>query len=65
MDLLGRPVTPSEERLLDLYREVKELLAQPDLSPAVAANLRQALACCWNIVNDLDLVFEQVYDFGV
>lgn len=65
MDLLGRPLTGSEERVLAVYQELKALLAEPELSPGVRANLRQALAACWNVVNDLDLVFEQVYEYGV
>ncbi len=65
MDLLGRPTTETEQRLLALYRETRALVQQPDLAPAVEANLRQALACLWNIANDLDLEFEQLYDLGV
>ncbi len=64
-DVLGRPLTEAETRLLAVYGELKALLQQPDLAPAVEANLRQALAYTWNIVNDLDLEFEQLYDFGV
>lgn len=64
-DLLGRPISDTEARLLAAYQEVKAILSQPDLPPAVEANLRGALACLWNIVNDLDLEFEQLYDLGV
>lgn len=66
-DVLGRPLKPEEERLMDLYAEVKALLSEPDnLPPAVVANLRVALAALWQITHDLDLQFEQLYDpYGV
>lgn len=64
-DLLGRPVTATEVRLLALYRELKALRTEPDLPPMVEANVRHALAHLWNVVNGLDLDFEQLYDLGV
>jgi hypothetical protein len=27
--------------------------------------VRKALACMWQVINDLDLEFEQLYDVGV
>lgn len=65
MDLLGRSLTETEKRLLHTYRELKALLREPDLAPGVRANLSQALASMWNIVNNLDLEFEQLYDLGI
>lgn len=64
-DLLGRSLTDTEARLLAVYRELKGLLQVQDLPPAVQANLRYALANLWNIVNDLGLEFEQLYELGV
>ncbi|HLN60862.1 MAG TPA: hypothetical protein VK464_04860 [Symbiobacteriaceae bacterium] len=64
-DLLGRPITPVEARLLAVYQELKALRQEPDLAPMAEANLRHALACIWNVVNGLDLEFEQLYDLGV
>lgn len=64
-DLLGRPVTELEAKLLGLYEELKRLRQEPDLPPMVEANLRHALAHLWNVVNGLDLEFEQLYDAGV
>lgn len=64
-DLLGRELSPLEAEALALYEQTKALLARDDLPPGVAANLRCSLAALWNIVNDLDLVYEQLYDLGV
>lgn len=54
-DLLGRALTPTERRLLAVYDELLALLAQDDLPPSVAANLREAAATLWQVVNDLAL----------
>ena len=64
-DLLGRPLTAHEMEVLGIYRALKTLAAQPDLPPCSARNLRKALACLWQVVTDLDLQFEQLYDLGV
>ena len=64
-DLLGRPMDATEEQLLRLYAELKTLAAREDLAPCVERNVKQALACMWQIVNDLNLEFEQLYDVGV
>ena len=64
-DLLGRPLSSREEDLLRVYRELKVLAAEPDLPPCAERNVKKALACIWQVVNDLDLEFEQLYDVGV
>ena len=64
-DLLGHPITTTEADLLRLYRELKGLAAQADLPPCAERNVKKALACMWQVVNDLDLEFEQLYDVGV
>ncbi len=64
-DLLGRTLTGQEEQLLGLYQQTKALLQQPDLAPNVQAQLRIALSALWNVMNDLDLEYEQLYDLGV
>ena len=64
-DLLGRPVTATEAELLRVYRELKTLAAQEDLPPCAERNVKKALACMWQVVTDLDLEFEQLYDVGV
>ncbi len=64
-DLLGKPLTEQEQELLDVYEALKKLAAQSDLSPCVARNVRKARACLWQATNDLDLQFEQLFEFGV
>ena len=64
-DLLGRPVTATEAELLRVYRELKTLAAQEELPPCAERNVKKALACMWQVVTDLDLEFEQLYDVGV
>jgi hypothetical protein len=65
VDLLGRPLSTSDEQLLALYTSLKEMAANPDLPPCVERNVKKALACMWQVVNDLNLEFEQLYDVGV
>ena len=65
LDLLGRPMTDTELLLLDVYRRLKGLAAREDLAPCASQNVRKALACLWQVTNDLDLQFEQLYDLGV
>ena len=64
-DLLGRPVTDADAKLLELYRELKTLAGRTDLPPCAERNVKKALACMWQVVNDLNLEFEQLYDVGV
>ncbi len=64
-DLLGRTMTDTESQFLRLYRELKALAAREDLPPCAERNVKKALACMWQVVNDLDLEFEQLYDVGV
>jgi hypothetical protein len=63
-DLLGRPTTPDEDELLDLYRRCKALLARDDLPPGAHAGVRAATVALWNVVNDLGLEHEQLIDLG-
>jgi hypothetical protein len=57
-DLIGREMTPSERKLLRTLRACEELLAEP-LSPAVAANVKEAAAALWIAANDLALVSDR------
>lgn len=59
-DLLGRPLDAMELEVLALYEKTKALAAREDVPPCVRANARLALAAVWQMVNDLDLVFEEV-----
>lgn len=65
VDLLNRPLSEQDARLLELYRSLKDLAADPELPPCVERNVKKALACMWQVVNDLNLEFEQLYDLGV
>ena len=65
LDLLGRPISSTEADLLRMYRELKALAARQDLPPCAERNVKKALACMWQVVNDLNLEFEQLYDVGV
>ncbi len=64
-DLLGNPLTGTEHDLFAAYEALKTLAARDDLPPAVARNVKTALAAMWQVTNDLDLQFEQLYDLGV
>jgi hypothetical protein len=64
-DLLGAPLTPSEERLLAVYEELKALAVDPELAPGARANVRAALAVHAQAVNSLALVHEHLADLGV
>lgn len=64
-DLLGHPVSEAERQLLDAYERLKHLAARDDLPPCAQQNVRKALACLWQVTNDLNLQFEQLYDLGV
>jgi hypothetical protein len=64
-DLLGQPLTEQEQELLAIYEALKKLAARDDPTPAVARNVRKALASMWQATNDLNLQFEQLYDLGV
>jgi hypothetical protein len=57
-DLLGRSLSPVEAQVLETYRGVLALLKEP-LPPSVDANLREAAAALWQIVNDLALADER------
>ncbi len=64
-DLLGKELTEQERELLNVYEALKKLAAQEDLPPCAARNVRRALMSMWQATNDLDLQFEQLYEFGV
>ncbi len=64
-NLLGQELTPDEYSLWWTYSELKELAGRTDLAPCVTSNVRSALALLWQVVNDLDIEFEQLYEVGV
>lgn len=64
-DLLGTPVTETEQELFQAYELLKYLAAREDLAPCAQHNVRKALACLWQVTNDLNLQHEQLYHLGV
>lgn len=64
-DLLGKPLTEQEQELLNIYEALKRLAGQDALPPCTVRNVRRALMSMWQVTNDLDLQFEQLYDLGV
>ena len=64
-DILGTPATQIEREVLAAYETLKGLAARDDLPPCAARNVRKALAAMWQVTNDLDLQFEQLYHVGV
>lgn len=65
MDLLGHEKTELERDILRLYGDLKKLAVRDDTPPCVSRNVKKALACMWQVTNDLDLSFEQLRDLGV
>ncbi len=63
-DLLGNELTDSEQRLLNVYEELKALCAE-DLPPIAHANVRAALALLHNVVNGMALEYEHLTDLDV
>jgi hypothetical protein len=63
-DLIGGELSPSEERLLAVYEELKALCDE-DLPPIAHANVRASLALMHNVVNGLALRYEHLSDLGV
>ena len=64
-DLLGRRLTANETEIVRVYDALKDLAARDELPPCAARNVRKALAAMWQVANDLDLQFEQLYELGV
>jgi hypothetical protein len=64
-DMLGRPTTDAEKQLAEIYEELKAMAGREDLPPCAERNVKKALACMWQVMNDLDLEYEQLYDLGV
>ncbi len=64
-DLLGKPLTEQEQEFMYIYEALKKLAKRNDLTPCAARNVRRALMSMWQVTNDLNLQFEQLYDMGV
>jgi hypothetical protein len=55
-------LTETEVRVKEVYEALKEL--SKDEAPCVARNAQRALAVVWQIMNNLGLEHEQLYDYG-
>lgn len=64
-DFLGQKLTPTEKEIFDLYDRLRSLVQREDLTPCVRSNLRFATATLAQLVNDLNLEWEHLYDHGV
>ena len=65
IDRLADQLTPDEAELLALYERLKAYVARPGLPPCAARNAKKALGALHVAANDLDLVYEHLYDLGV
>ena len=63
VDLLGFELTPTEQRLVAVYEELKALCAE-ELSPNANAGVRASLALMHNVVTGLALEYEHLTDLG-
>lgn len=63
-DLIGTPLTASEERLVALYRETKSFAESEDLAPTTRSNALAALAALGVAVTSLGLTLEHLIDTG-
>ncbi len=62
IDMLSYEDDPKivEEKVLQVYNLLKELSEVEDF-PAISFNARRALGVMWQVTNDLDLEFEQLF----
>ncbi len=65
LNLLGQLLSEDEQTLWLIYRELKNLAGNAKLPPCALSNIRAALASIWQVTNDLDIEFEQLYEVGV
>ena len=63
VDLLGAALTPTEQRLLAIYEELKSVCVE-DLPPNAHAGVRASRALMHNVVNGLALEYEHLSDLG-
>jgi hypothetical protein len=61
-DLLGREASPVERRIVRAYDAILALLREEGLPPTAVANLKEAAASMWVLVNELGLPRERPDD---
>ena len=54
-----------DETVRRVYTDLKALLARDDLPPGLRANAVDALAAIYQMMGDLALEYEMLYDLGV
>lgn len=64
-NLILAPSNEVEEKALQVYELLKQISVDPNSAPSTKANAQRALACVWQIVNDLGLVHEQLFEYGI
>ena len=64
-DRVGNPLSADEAELLAIYERLKAYGSRPDLPPCASRNAKKALAAIHVAANDLDLVYEHLYELGV
>jgi hypothetical protein len=65
-DLTGTELTPAQEKLVEAYRLMCNVLMghRDELAPYEERNTVKAVAAMWQVMNGLDLDPGQVYDLG-
>ena len=63
VDLLGSELSPTEQRLLAVYEELKSLCAE-QLPPNAHCGVRASLALMHNVITGLALEYEHLSDLG-
>ena len=54
-----------EQSVQRIYADLKALLARDDLPPGIRRNAIQALSATWQMMGDLALDYEMLYDLDV
>jgi hypothetical protein len=65
-DLTGTELNPAQEKLVEAYRLMCNVLMghRDELAPYEERNTVKAVAAMWQVMNGLDLDPGQVYDLG-
>jgi hypothetical protein len=65
-NLSGEDLNPAQEKLVDVYRQLSNVLMghREELAPYEERNAVKALAALWQIMNGLDLDPGQIYELG-
>ncbi len=64
-DLIGNPFSADEAEIFEIYTKLKELSQRDSLAPCASSNVKFATAAMAQVVNDLGLTWEHLYDVGI